>query len=141
VTATEIDSDMICQAQQACYPFSSVKPLPPAWRQTAFEPIDDQYCLCPEYRSLVDFQLGDVENATFAAPYHLVCCRNLVFTYFGLERQALFLSRLHSRRWPEAEPWCWALMKGCRKACPDGGRGIRGYRFMFGNNVGWNAAS
>jgi chemotaxis protein methyltransferase CheR len=120
VTATEIDPDMMRQAQQACYPYSSVKHLPPAWRQTAFEPIDDYYCLRLEYRSPVAFQLGDVEAMVFGAPYHLVCCRNLVFTYFDSERQALLLSRLqpHMARGG-------ALVLGAQERLPAGVPGWR----------------
>jgi len=94
VTATEIDPEMIRQAQQACYPFSSVKNVLPTWRQTAFKLLDDQYCLRPGFRGPVAFQLGDVEAITFTRPYHLVCCRNLVFTYFNMERQVQFLNKL-----------------------------------------------
>jgi chemotaxis protein methyltransferase CheR len=50
--------------------------------------------LRPVYRSPVVFQRGDVEAMAYAPPYHLVCCRNLVFTYFNMERQVLFLSKL-----------------------------------------------
>lgn len=94
VTATDIDPEMIRQAQQACYPFSSVKNLPPVWLQTAFERSHDHYCLRPGYQSFVTFQLGYVETMAFDSPYHLVCCRNLVFIYFNVERQVRFLSKL-----------------------------------------------
>jgi chemotaxis protein methyltransferase CheR len=94
VTATDIDPEMIRQAQRACYAFSSVKNLPPTWRQTAFEQKGDHYCLRSAYQSPVVFQQGDVEAMAFAQPYHLVCCRNLVFTYFNRERQVQFLNQL-----------------------------------------------
>lgn len=120
VTATDIDPEMIRQAQQACYAFSSVKNLSPAWRQTAFEPVEDRYCLRPVYRSPVVFQLADVENVTFAQPYHLVCCRNLVFTYFNMERQTLFLSKLKPQMTPGG-----VLVLGAHERLPEGLTGWR----------------
>jgi chemotaxis protein methyltransferase CheR len=120
VTATDIDPDMIGQAQQACYPFSSVKHLPPAWRQIAFEQSDEQYCLHQDYRSPVAFRLEDVENAAFTQPYHLVCCRNLVFTYFNGERQVQFLNQLRPHMTAGG-----ALVLGAHERLPEGVTGWR----------------
>lgn len=120
VTATDIDPDMMRQSQAACYPFSGVKNLPPAWRQTVFESIDDHYCLRPGYRSHVAFQLGDVEAMEFAQPYHLVCCRNLVFTYFNVERQALFLRKLKPQMTAGG-----VLVLGAHERLPEGMSGWR----------------
>jgi chemotaxis protein methyltransferase CheR len=120
VAATNIDPEMIHQAQQACYPFSSVKNLPPAWRQIAFESIGDQYCLRPVYRSPVVFQRGDVEAMAYAQPYHLVCCRNLVFTYFNVERQVLFLSKLQPQMTAGG-----VLVLGAHERLPEGVSGWR----------------
>lgn len=122
VTATDIDPEMIRQAQQACYPFSSVKNLPPAWRQIAFESIGDQYCLRPMNRSPVVFQRGDVEAMAmaFAQPYHLVCCRNLVFTYFNRERHVQFLNQLRPHM-----PAGGVLVLGAHERLPEGVTGWR----------------
>jgi chemotaxis protein methyltransferase CheR len=115
VTATDIDPEMIRQAQRACYEYSSVKNLSPAWRQTAFEQIDDHYCLRPEYQRPVVFQQGDVEAMAFAQPYHLVCCRNLVCTYFHGERQVQFLNQLQPHM-----PAGGALVLGAHERLPEG---------------------
>lgn len=94
VMATDIDPLMIQQARNACYPFSSVKNLSAAWRQMAFTQINDQYCLHSVYQRPVTFLLGDVEQPINTQSYHLVLCRNLVFTYFSLGRQVQFLHQL-----------------------------------------------
>ena len=120
VTATDIDPEMIRQAQNAYYSFSSLKNLPLEWRQTAFDEIEDQYCLRPVYRSPVAFQLGNVENVAFVQPYHLVCCRNLVFTYFNLERQVLFLNKLHQHIMAGG-----VLVLGAHESLPEGLSGWR----------------
>jgi chemotaxis protein methyltransferase CheR len=122
VNATDIDPEMIRHAQQACYAFSSVKNLSPAWCQAAFEPSEDQYCLRQVYRSPVTLQLGDVEKVACAQTYHLVCCRNLVFTYFNLERQALFLNKLRQQMTPGG-----VLVLGAHESLPEGSSGWRGW--------------
>jgi chemotaxis protein methyltransferase CheR len=120
VKATDIDPEMVRQALKACYAFSSLKNLSPEWRQTAFEQIENQYCLRQVYRNSVAFRLGDVENVAFAQPYHLVCCRNLAFTYFNLERQALFLSKLQQQMTAGG-----VLVLGAHESLPEG---ISGWR-------------
>ena len=120
LTATDIDPEMIRQGQKACYAYSSLKNLSPEWRQTAFEHIEDQYCLRQIYRSPVAFRLGDVENVAFAQHYHLVCCRNLVFTYFNLEKQALFLSKLRQLMTAGG-----VLVLGAHETLPEGMDGWR----------------
>ena len=97
ITATDIEPVMIQQARKACYPFSSVKNLSAKWRQMAFTQINDQYCLHSPYQGPVTFSLGNVEQAITTQPYHLVLCRNLVFTYFSLDRQVQFLHKLQTQ--------------------------------------------
>lgn len=120
LTATDIDPEMIRQAQKACYAFSSLKNLSPEWRQIAFEQIEEQYCLRQVYRNPVAFLLGDVEKVAFGQRYHLVCCRNLVFTYFNLQRQALFLSNLRQHMTADG-----VLVLGAHESLPEGLTGWR----------------
>lgn len=97
ITATDIDPIMIQQARKACYPFSSIKNLTPAWRDMAFSQFNDQYCLHPIHQRPVILSLADVEQVVGKQSYHLVLCRNLVFTYFSLERQAQFVHKLQAK--------------------------------------------
>lgn len=97
ITATDIEPLMIQQARKACYPFSSVKNLAAEWRQRAFRQINDQYCLHPVFQRPVTFSLADVEQMVGTQSYHLVLCRNLVFTYFNLDRQVQFLHKLQTQ--------------------------------------------
>lgn len=83
ILATDVDPLLLRRAQRACYPFSSVKNLPPAWREQAFEERAQEYCLRPAFRQDVIFQCQDVRDTLPAGPFHLVLCRNLVFTYFA----------------------------------------------------------
>lgn len=83
ILATDVDPLLLRRAQRACYPFSSIKNLPPSWREQAFEERAGEYCLRPAFRQGVTFQCHDVRNGVPDGPFHLVLCRNLVFTYFA----------------------------------------------------------
>ena len=120
ITATDIDPIMIQQARKACYPFSSVKNLPVEWRQVAFTQLNDQYCLRSVYQHPVNFMLGDVEKLLNTPSYRLVLCRNLVFTYFSLERQVQFLHELQSQLSEGS-----ILVLGAHEGLPEG---ISGWR-------------
>lgn len=91
VVATDIDPEAIQRARRACYRASSVKQLPPEWRAQAFETIDDELCLKDEYRASVMFRVQDIRERAPEGTFHLILCRNLVFTYFdeNLQREAM----------------------------------------------------
>ncbi len=91
VVATDIDPQAIQRAQRACYHASSVKQLPVKWRDRAFHAIDDELCLKEEYRASVMFRVQDIRERAPEGTFHLILCRNLVFTYFdeNLQREAL----------------------------------------------------
>lgn len=118
ITATDIDPIMIQQARKACYPFSSVKNLSPEWRRMAFTQIKDQYCLHPIYQPPVTFTLGDVAQLVNTQSYRLVLCRNLVFTYFNLDRQIQFLHKLQAQLSEGS-----ILVLGAHERLPEGIRG------------------
>lgn len=53
-------------------------------------------------------------------PYHLVLCRNLVFTYFSIHRQLRFLHRVHELMIEDG-----VLVLGMHENLPDGVSGWR----------------
>jgi chemotaxis protein methyltransferase CheR len=87
VLATEVDQRMINRARQGCYPGSSIKELPSDIKSQAFTEKDGKFCLKERYRKRVQFLLQDIRNEQPDADFHLILCRNLVFTYFSLELQ------------------------------------------------------
>ncbi len=100
VLATEADPHLIARARRACYPLSAVKNLPQNLRAAAFQYTNDEYCLKPHYRGLVQFQQQDIRHPQPAGLFDLILCRNLVFTYFDESLQQECLQRLHSRLGP-----------------------------------------
>lgn len=99
ILATEVDRHLIDRAETACYPAASLKELPPGWREKAFHRKDDLFCLKERYRKSVRFMQQDIRREQPPGPFHLIFCRNLVFTYYAADLQkeimALILDRLH----------------------------------------------
>ncbi len=87
VLATDSDSQSLARAARGCYSAGSLKDLPPEWRNAAFDADGEVYCLRREYRHPVRFLKQDLRDGMPAGTFHLVLCRNLVFTYFDAERQ------------------------------------------------------
>lgn len=87
ILATEIDQHMINRARNGCYPPSSMRELPPAMLTRAFTRHDKQFCLKEKYKKRVQFLQQDIRNEAPDSAFHLILCRNLVFTYFSRELQ------------------------------------------------------
>ena len=103
------------RARAACYPASSLKRLPRAWREAAFERRNDGYCLHAAYRHGVEFLRQDIRNEMPEGPFDLILCRNLVFTYFDEAAQRDALRRLLERLCPGG-----ALVIGSHETLPHG---------------------
>jgi len=97
VVATDIDHQAIQRGARGCYPVSSVKELPTEWRDRAFAAKGVELCLKDEYRPLVTFIAQDIRERTPEGLFHLILCRNLVFTYFDETLQQETLQRLTAR--------------------------------------------
>jgi len=87
VVATDSDRTVIKRARNGCYPASSLKELPEPWLAAAFVKRGQFYCLKPMFRDEVTFRDQDIRQVLPAGFFHLVLCRNLVFTYFAQEMQ------------------------------------------------------
>ncbi len=97
ILATDSDPKSLARAARGCYSASSLRDLPPEWRRAAFVAADDACCLRPEFRQAVRFLAQDLRNAMPVGPFHLVLCRNLVFTYFDEDRQRQCAADLAAR--------------------------------------------
>lgn len=82
IIATDSDATALRRAERGCYPDSSLRELPAEWRTDAFDRVADELCLKAEYRSSVTFFPQDIREHAPDGPFHLILCRNLVFTYF-----------------------------------------------------------
>jgi chemotaxis protein methyltransferase CheR len=94
IMATNADSNLLRRARRGSYSASSLKDLPPEWREKAFARVGERFCLAPDFRAGVEFQLQDIRWQLPAERFHLVLCRNLVFTYFDEGQQRRCLQRI-----------------------------------------------
>lgn len=115
--ASDSNPAMLARAERAIYPAGALKELPPGWRETAFRqyvPVDLDHSqsnsrtdshqssitnlweLKPSYRAGVQFVVHDLRAEPPAGSFHLICCRNLAFTYFDLPLQQRVLQLLVS---------------------------------------------
>ncbi len=97
IVATDIDTRAIQRAERGCYPASSVKELPEEWRVQAFVPSEEGFCIRQEYREMVTFLRQDIRETAPDGSFHLILCRNLVFTYFDDTLQRETLRRITER--------------------------------------------
>ena len=129
VLGTDVDARLLERARTACYPASSLKALPPAWRSQAFEARGRQFCLRDEYKQAVELERQDLAAELPRREFDLILCRNLAFTYFDTGRARLALGRIASRLRPGG-----ALVVGIHECLPQPAAGFEpwpGCRAIF----------
>jgi chemotaxis protein methyltransferase CheR len=131
ILGTDINPAMLERATKACYPYSAVKNLPPEWRQIAFKQKGEDFYLYPEHKAMVEFQCEDVRQASTEhlqrLPIHLICCRNLAFTYFDEALQNDIAARLYAELADGG-----VLMIGVHEALPAGVGGFYPWNSRLG---------
>lgn len=113
--ATDTDPENLARARRGCYAPSSLKDLPAAYLERAFDWTGREWCLREAYRRGVTFQEEDVRRAAPSGPFDLVLCRNVAFTYFDERRQGEVLETIVERLAPGG-----ALVIGNTESLPDG---------------------
>lgn len=119
IVATDIDPQAIQRAERGCYRASSLKQLPAKWRTQVFVTVGEELCLKDEYRACVTFRVQDIRERAPEGTFHLILCRNLVFTYFDEELQRETLRRLTKSLSPGG-----ALIIGGLESLPEGTWGL-----------------
>jgi len=119
IVATEVDPVMIERADISCYPASSIRELPGDWLDEAFTRRQNQYCLKNHYRERVQFIEQDIRQSIPVGPFHLILCRNLVFTYFDFDLQAEILARIAAQLLPGG-----SLVTGTHESLPKNSAGL-----------------
>jgi chemotaxis protein methyltransferase CheR len=123
VTASEAQAHMVRRARRGCYQHGTLKDLPDDWIDRAFvyDPVRNEgahaepYCLHPRYRRHVTWRHEDIRTSMPDGPFSLICCRNLVFTYFDASLQRECLQELLVRLRPGG-----VLVLGADESLPDG---------------------
>jgi chemotaxis protein methyltransferase CheR len=123
IVATDIDPLAIRRAERGCYYRSSIKELPLQWCAQAFVVVGEELCVKDEYRAAVTFMLQDIRRAMPRGPFHLILCRNLVFTYFDEISQQEMLRRLIDKLVPGG-----AMVLGKLESLPAGDPRVEPWR-------------
>jgi len=119
ILATDNDPGSLARAAHGCYSAGSLRDLPLQWRVAAFDLQDGVQCLRSEFRREVAFLEQDLREEIPFGPFHLVLCRNLVFTYFDEDGQRRIVKDLATRMPPGA-----ILLLGKHERLPPDGTGF-----------------
>jgi chemotaxis protein methyltransferase CheR len=125
--ATDVDPHLLARARQGWYTHSSVRELPADWIRRGFEPLDQGYRVRDVFREAVWFVAQDIRHALPPGPWHLILCRNLVFTYFTQGVQRDILARMVTQLAPGG-----VLVVGKHEALPPSNYGLRPYAAQQG---------
>jgi chemotaxis protein methyltransferase CheR len=119
ILASDVDRHLLGRARKACYPCSSLRDLPPAWRDAAFTESAGDYCLQTAFMRPVLLVEHDVRTPAPATSLHLILCRNLVYTYYERDLQLEITTRLHAALRPGG-----VLVLGSHETLPVGVTGF-----------------
>jgi chemotaxis protein methyltransferase CheR len=97
ILATDINSNLLDRAQKGIYRSSSLKHLPDSMCDKSFELNSGCFALKAAYRQNINFLLQDIREEMPKGPFHIILCRNLVFTYFKKSVQCEVLESMVSR--------------------------------------------
>jgi chemotaxis protein methyltransferase CheR len=113
IVATDADRHMLDRARRAVYPRDSIRDLPLQWQEQTFEVRGDDVLLQPEHRTSITWLCQDVRSEMPDGPFHVVLCRNLVFTYYEESFQLEIARRLADTIFPGG-----ALVVGSHESLP-----------------------
>lgn len=101
--ATDANAHMLARAQAGIYDAATLRELPQAWQEKAFEAYQEddtpRLRLREAYRSDITFAIQELRSQQPDGAFHLIFCRNLAFTYFDEATQvtmaSTFAHKLH----------------------------------------------
>jgi chemotaxis protein methyltransferase CheR len=99
IHASDINTQVLAQAERGIYPISQVEPLPPEWRQRYFQKgVGERQGFVrvkPEVRCLVQyFRLNLMDPLPFRENMDIIFCRN-VMIYFEKETQVKLVDKFY----------------------------------------------
>jgi chemotaxis protein methyltransferase CheR len=115
IVATDADQRMIERGKEGCYAGGSLRELPADRISEAFSASGRKYCIKDNVKEYVTFIHQDVRTSVPESRFHLVLCRNSVFTYFDEALQKEMLERIAAKLLPGG-----ALVIGIHESLPGG---------------------
>lgn len=101
IIATDRNSHLLERAKKALYSASTVKELPEELIRLAFDKMGKEYAITEHYQTGVEFIEQDIREQVPEGQFHLVLCRNLVFTYFQEDLQNNIFKKIVSKIRPK----------------------------------------
>lgn len=123
IIGTDADESVIQRAERGCYSLSSLRELPKEWTAKAFTRSTQGWCLADNVKQSAAFFVQDVRREMPEGGFHLILCRNSVFTYFDQDRQREVLGRIQKKLLPGG-----ALVIGIHEKLPEGVTGFRAWK-------------
>jgi chemotaxis protein methyltransferase CheR len=115
IVATDIDGKVLNRACDGRYSRSSFWELPEKLLKKYFYKEGDLYRVKEGIKDGVNFIEQDIRKEMPIEEFHLVLCRNLVFTYFDEQLQRMILEELEKHIIPGG-----FLIIGCHEELPTG---------------------
>ncbi len=129
VVADDLDDALLVRARAGLFSESALRELPAEWRARAFVRSGAGERIREGFGQQIDFRRRDVRTPLPRRdpPFHLVLCRNLVFTYFEESLQRQLVDGLAGCIAPGA-----ALVVGIHEALPGGAPGFSPWNTVLG---------
>ncbi len=122
IVATDIHQDMLKRAQEGQYLKSSLKDLPNELTQHALVRSGMFYAIGQPFRENIEFIRQDIRFQLPEGCFHIIFCRNLVFTYFEEALQREILGRILEKLYNGG-----IFVIGIHESLPEGVAGIVRY--------------
>jgi chemotaxis protein methyltransferase CheR len=97
IIATDADPQALARARAGRYKWGSMKELPPSSIAAGFVHAEPWYVVRDAWREATDFVEQDMHRELPPGFFHLILCRNVVFTYCAEPVQRDMLARLVAR--------------------------------------------
>lgn len=122
IIATDINYDVLKRAQEGCYSESSLKDLPKELVRKAFTQSGKFYTIKKPFMKNIEFMQQDIREQLPEGFFHVIFCRNLVFTYFENVLQREILDKMSGMLYHGG-----IFVVGIHESIPDGVTGIIPY--------------
>ncbi|HSA78915.1 MAG TPA: CheR family methyltransferase [Nitrospirota bacterium] len=94
IIATDVDQTVLERARKGWYRPSSLRDLPQELIEAAFTCSEKLCSIREPFRENIEFFKQDIRKEMPDGPFHLILCRNLVFTYFDETLQRDIVERI-----------------------------------------------
>jgi len=94
IIATDTDAELIGRAGKGSFMGSSLRDLPGELIKLAFGHSEKIFSVLKDFRENIEFAEQDIRKESPDGIFHLILCRNLVFTYFDESQQKGILIKI-----------------------------------------------